>query len=110
MTTKSPPLTRERISLILDGGLGLITYPELEELCATKLAQLAQLERAEPKPRARERADVLDFMRHPPGRVPEHLRASLAELARAIERGEHVGSASRLYAPEAELEQTRESK
>ena len=47
MTTKSPPLTRERISLILDGGLGLITYPELEELCATKLAQLDTSESVE---------------------------------------------------------------
>lgn len=47
--------------------------------------------------RARERADILDFIRHPPGRVPDNLRASLAELAAAIERGDHVGGARRLY-------------
>lgn len=47
--------------------------------------------------RARERADLLDFIRHPPGRVPDQVRASLDELARAIERGDHVGGASRLY-------------
>lgn len=47
--------------------------------------------------RVRERADVLDFIRHPPGRVPDHLRTSLAELASAIERGQHVGCASRIY-------------
>lgn len=47
--------------------------------------------------RARERADVIDFMRHPPGYVAEHQRLFLAELISAIERGRHVGSASRLY-------------
>lgn len=47
--------------------------------------------------RTRERADVLDFIRHPPGRVPEHMRAFLADLAAALERGDHVGCAARLY-------------
>lgn len=46
---------------------------------------------------ARERADVLDFMRHPPGRVTDSQRQFLDELIKAIERGAHVGSASRLY-------------
>ncbi len=47
--------------------------------------------------RARERADVLDFVRSPPGRLPERLRPAFAEFARAIERGAHVGYARRLY-------------
>lgn len=49
--------------------------------------------------RARERADLLDFIRHPPGRVPEHLRSGLSQLAQAIERGSHVGGGTRLYEP-----------
>jgi hypothetical protein len=47
--------------------------------------------------RARERADVLDFIRHPPGRIPDGQCASLAELANAIDRGQHSGGGERLY-------------
>lgn len=43
----------------------------------------------------RERADVVDFIRHPPGYVPERHRQTLAELAAAIERGAHAGWSDR---------------
>lgn len=49
--------------------------------------------------RARELADVLDFISTPPGYIPEPLRRSLGELVRALERGDHVGGAERRYEP-----------
>jgi hypothetical protein len=49
--------------------------------------------------RARERADILDFIRYPPGSLPPHVRGSMAELANAIAAGRHSGDAERLYEP-----------
>jgi hypothetical protein len=37
------------------------------------------------------RADVLDFIRYPPG-SPPHVRGSMAELANAIAAGRHSGA------------------
>lgn len=51
--------------------------------------------------RARERADVIDFIRHPPGYLPSTVASSMAELATAISAGRHAGGAERLYATPA---------
>ena len=43
-----------------------------------------------PEERA-ERSDVVAFIEHPPGRIPEDARACVADLAKAIRSGAHVG-------------------
>lgn len=47
--------------------------------------------------RNRERIDVLDFLRHPPGRLTDSQRVFVDQLIAAIERGQHVGGGLRLY-------------
>lgn len=47
--------------------------------------------------RDRERLDVLDFLRCPPGSLTESQRTFVDEIIRAIERGQHVNGARRLY-------------
>ena len=47
--------------------------------------------------RDRERADVLDFLRYPPGSLTSAQRSFVDDLIRAIERCQHAGAARRLY-------------
>jgi hypothetical protein len=44
-----------------------------------------------PEAKASERRDVLEWLRYPPGRVPERLEPLIKELAASIERGAHEG-------------------
>ena len=48
--------------------------------------------------RSHERLDIVDFINHPPGRIPEWVQGQITEIASAIKRGAHTGCASRLYA------------
>ncbi|MCK9513115.1 MAG: hypothetical protein M0R28_18065 [Pigmentiphaga sp.] len=47
--------------------------------------------------RDHERLDVLDFLRYPPGSLPEHWKTCVSELLEALKAGRHVGSAKRIY-------------
>jgi hypothetical protein len=47
--------------------------------------------------REHERLDVIDFLQHPPGRIPDHWKTCVAELVVAVNAGRHVGGAMRLY-------------
>jgi hypothetical protein len=47
--------------------------------------------------REHERADVVDFIKYPPGRLPDHMRQSISELRQALERGQHEGGGKRIY-------------
>ena len=72
-------------------------YPVPEQASAATLTETPESFRqtSESEGRARERADVLDFMRHPPGSVTDSQRRFRDELVNAIERGTHAGCASR---------------
>lgn len=43
--------------------------------------------------REHERLDVVDFLQHPPGRIPDHWKTCVAELLVAVKAGRHVGGA-----------------
>lgn len=44
--------------------------------------------------REHERLDVIDFLQHPPGRIPDHWKTCVAELLIAVKAERHVGGAT----------------
>lgn len=113
----------ERSALIIRRGVDVSWYLDdgdrldgiARELQAAYAAGLAAAsERGAPVPpadyqrgRDHERLDLVDFLQHPPGRIPDHWKTCVAELLVAVKAGRHVGGAKRLY-DKAEREPAQE--